>query len=105
MSVSRTSRISAILSAGAAAIAVAIVACPGHQSSKSSKPALLSLAVTPANPALELGETLQFTATGTYSNGTTTDLTALANWTSSNAAAGDVSNAAGSRGLATGLGA
>jgi hypothetical protein len=46
-------------------------------------PTLSSIAVTPANPSIVLGGTQQFTAIGTYSNGTTQDLTSLAAWTSS----------------------
>ena len=43
----------------------------------------------------------QFTATGTYSDGTTQDLTSQVTWTSSNASAASISNAGSSRGLAT----
>ncbi|HVU15367.1 MAG TPA: DUF4082 domain-containing protein [Candidatus Didemnitutus sp.] len=46
-------------------------------------PTLNSITVTPANPSVVLGGTKQFTATGTYSNGTTQDLTSLATWSSS----------------------
>ncbi len=55
-----------------------------------TEPALLSIAVRPANPALPANpsilslSTTPFTATGSYSDGTTADLTALAAWTSSN---------------------
>ena len=38
-------------------------------------PALVSIAVTPANSSIPVGSTQQFTATGTYTNGTTQDLT------------------------------
>jgi uncharacterized protein YjdB len=100
----RVSRVSAILSAVAIAIAVSIVACPGRQSSNSSGATLISVAVTPTNPTVALGTTQQFTATGTYSDGTTSNLTALADWTSSNSAMGAVSTAFGSQGLATGIG-
>ncbi len=37
---------------------------------------LQSIAVTPANPSIAKGATQQFTATGTYSDGTTQNLTA-----------------------------
>ena len=47
-------------------------------------PAVLeSIAVTPANTSLPTGETEQFTATGTLSNGTTENLTSEVTWTSS----------------------
>ena len=44
---------------------------------------LVSLAVTPANPTVALGATQPFTATGTYSDATTKDLTTTVTWTSS----------------------
>jgi energy-converting hydrogenase Eha subunit A len=102
MSISRTDRITAILTTTAVAIVVAIVACPGHHKSKPVQAALQSVAVTPTNPTIALGTAQQFTATGTYSDGTTKDLTALALWTSSEATAGDLS--ATSPGQATALG-
>src|SRR5687768_9166708 len=45
-------------------------------------PTLQSIAVTPSNPSLKLGATQQLTATGTYSDGTTRDLTASVTWNS-----------------------
>lgn len=44
---------------------------------------LLSIAVTPANPALFIGSVQQFTATGTYSNHTTKNLSSTVVWTTS----------------------
>ena len=44
---------------------------------------LKSIAVTPADTSLPAGETEQFTATGTLSNGTTENLTDQATWASS----------------------
>ncbi len=45
---------------------------------------LSSLAVTPTNPTAGVGSTLQFTATGTFSDKTTRDMTNFVTWTSSN---------------------
>src|SRR5206468_6807618 len=42
----------------------------------------VSIAVTPANPAIAKGTTQQFTATGTYSDARTQDLTGSVTWTS-----------------------
>src|SRR5207248_1769831 len=42
--------------------------------------ALLSIAVTPANPSFALGTTQQLKATGTYSDGSTQDLTNTVTW-------------------------
>src|SRR5262245_2563060 len=102
MTRSRADRITSILTATAVAIVVAIVACPGRHKSAPLQATLQSVAVTPTNPTLALGTSQQFTATGTYSDGTTSDLTALAQWTSSETAAGDMSTAG--PGQATGLG-
>lgn len=100
MALSKTDRITAVLSSAAVAIVIAVVACPGHKS-KPAQAELQSVAVTPTNPTIALGTAQQFTATGTYSDGTTADLTVLAHWTSSEATAGEMS---ASPGEATGLG-
>jgi hypothetical protein len=44
---------------------------------------LVSISVTPANPVVAAGASEQFTATGTFTDGTNQDLTASANWSSS----------------------
>ncbi|HEX7104322.1 MAG TPA: Ig-like domain-containing protein, partial [Nitrolancea sp.] len=43
---------------------------------------LVSIAVTPENPSLDAGATQQFTATGTYADGLTGDLTHVVTWQS-----------------------
>ncbi len=43
-------------------------------------PTLLSIAVTPNNPTVTAGKTKQLTATGSYSNGSTLDLTTQVTW-------------------------
>jgi len=53
-------------------------------------PALVSIAVTSPNPSLGVGQTLQLTATGTYSDGSSRSLTSTTTWTSSNLAAATV---------------
>ncbi|MDH5656155.1 MAG: Ig-like domain-containing protein, partial [Spirochaetia bacterium] len=58
-----------------------------------------SITVTPAGNTLEYPQTQQYTATGTYSDSSTQNLTGLAAWSSSNTSAAIVSNEAGSRGL------
>lgn len=64
---------------------------------------LVSIAVTPANPTLSAGFTQQFTATGTFSDGTTENLTSQVTWISSSGAVAAISNSPGSQGLAAGL--
>jgi hypothetical protein len=65
---------------------------------------LLSIAVTPSNPTIPLGTTQQFTATGTYTDGTTNDITSVVTWSSSSALVAIISNTAGTNGLATSAG-
>ena len=45
---------------------------------------LVSIAVTPANPSVANGLTQQFTATGTYTDNSTQNLTTVATWASAN---------------------
>ena len=58
------------------------------------------ITVTPASPNIALGATEQFTATGTYSDNTTKNITTSVAWSSSSAVA-TISNTAGSNGLVT----
>src|SRR5437870_180742 len=46
-------------------------------------PTLTSIAITPVAPTILSGATQQFTATGTYSDGSTQNITSQAGWTSS----------------------
>ncbi|HYG36545.1 MAG TPA: DUF4082 domain-containing protein, partial [Clostridia bacterium] len=64
-------------------------------------PPLTSIAITPANPGVQLGATQQFSATGTYADGSTKDLTSQVGWNSSSTAVATI-NASG---LATGVAA
>jgi len=64
---------------------------------------LKSIAVTPPNPSAAKGTTLQLTATGTYSDNSTQDITGQVTWASSTTTVATVSNTAGSQGLATAL--
>jgi uncharacterized protein YjdB len=66
---------------------------------------LTSIVITPPDSSIAKGTTVQLTATGTFSDGTTQDLTTQASWTSGNAAIAEVSSVAGSEGLLTGVGA
>jgi nidogen-like/uncharacterized protein DUF11/Big-like domain-containing protein/List-Bact-rpt repeat protein len=60
---------------------------------------LVSIAVTPANPTVVVGQNQQFTATGTFSDGTKQDLTASVVWASSNTESATIT----AGGLATGV--
>ena len=62
---------------------------------------LVSIKVTPENPIAHYNKTLQFTATGTYSDGSKQDITQSVIWSSSDVSIATISNAPGSKGLAT----
>jgi hypothetical protein len=65
---------------------------------------LASIAVTPENRSIANGTKQQFTATGTYSDSSTHDITDRVTWSSSSEEVASISNAVGSRGLATAAG-
>ena len=67
-----------------------------------TSPVLTSVAVTPANASIAAGETQQFTATGTYSDGSVQNLTNAATWTSSGPAIASVSPSGAAVALAVG---
>jgi len=63
---------------------------------------LRSIAVTPASPNVGIGNTVQFTATGTYSDNSTKNITTSVTWNSSNPSFAMIGAATG---LATGVAA
>lgn len=98
---------------GIAAGAVTITAATGGKSAAATltvtSATLVSIAVTGADPdgIIAKGTSNQFTATGTYSDGTTQEITSLVSWgwgTDSSSTSVNVSNGTGTNGLATGLG-
>jgi uncharacterized protein YjdB len=62
---------------------------------------LVSIAVTPAIPVIPLGVTQQFTATGTFTDGSMQDLTQTVDWSSDTPSTASISNLAGTQGLST----
>ena len=64
-------------------------------------PTLVSISVTPPSPSIWVGSTQQYAAIGTYSDGSTQNLTGSATWSSSNTAVATINGA----GLATGVAA
>lgn len=68
-------------------------------------PTLALITVSPAVQTISAGATQQFTATGTYSDSTTKNITALVTWTSTAGAFATISDATGSKGLASGVAA
>jgi hypothetical protein len=65
---------------------------------------LMTIDMAPLEAEVGLGTATSFSATGTYSDGASADLTALVTWSSSDPAVASISNAAGSEGVATALG-
>ena len=65
-------------------------------------PILTSIAVTPANTNISIGGSRQFTATGTYSDGSTQDLTSQVTWISSNTLVATISAGGLARGISAG---
>lgn len=76
----------------------------GSGGSNTTTANLVSISVTPANHSIYSGSTGRFTATGTYSDNTTQDITTSVTWSSSNTAVATISNTTGSNGMATTLG-
>ncbi len=83
-------------------VAVLAAACSGGGGGGGPGPsaALVSIAVTPATAVTVAGATVKLTATGTYDDGGSRDVTAEASWSSSNAGVVNVS-----AGIATGVAA
>ena len=68
-------------------------------------PALVSIAVTPASPAIAAQTNQQFIATGKFTDNSTQNLTASVDWSSSNSAVASISNASPTKGMAHGVSA
>ncbi|MHB8844532.1 MAG: Ig-like domain-containing protein [Nitrospirota bacterium] len=65
-------------------------------------PAILSsLTVTPVNPSIASGKTRQFTAMGTFTDNSVQNVTASVAWSSTNTTVATISDAPGTKGLAT----
>jgi len=89
---------------GTATISAALNGVTGSTTLAVTAAALQSIAVTPPNPSVAKGNTVQFTATGTYSDNSTHDITSQVTWASVTTSVATISNAAGSQGLASTLG-
>jgi hypothetical protein len=62
---------------------------------------LQSIVVQPANATIARNTQLQFVALGTFSDGSTQDITSVATWQSSNTTVASISNASATIGIAT----
>jgi hypothetical protein len=97
--------LAASATAGSTTISAASGSISGSATLTVTPAVLVSLVVTPSSPSISVNASQQFTATGTYSDGSTQNLTAAVTWSSSSAAVAQISNASGSNGLATGIAA
>ena len=95
------------VTAGTSSVSALVGSVTGSATLAVTAPVLVSIAVTPGNASIAVGTKQQFTATGTYSDSSTQNLTSTAAWSSSDSSVATISNASGSQGLATtaGLGA
>jgi hypothetical protein len=87
------------LGAGSASVSACTGSLCGSNTVTVGPPALVSIAVTPANGTVPAGYSLQFDAMGTYSDGSTQDLTSSVTWASSAPNIATINTA----GLASGL--
>ncbi|HVM91314.1 MAG TPA: Ig-like domain-containing protein [Terriglobales bacterium] len=71
-------------SAGASVVSATFNGVAGDANLQVSPPALKSIAISPSIGAIQVGGTLQFSATGSYSDGSTSDLTSTAAWSTGN---------------------
>ncbi len=66
---------------------------------------LVSIDLSASSPSVGVGLTVQLTAMGNYSDGSSQDLTTSVTWSSVDTNVAQVSNAVGTKGLVTGIGA
>jgi len=82
---------------------IALVTGCGASNHQSVTPVtLVSIAVTPATPSIAIGVSQQFTATGTFSDGSTRNITTSVTWSSSAATAAAITSGGKALALAAG---
>lgn len=84
---------------GTATVSASLGAASGSASVTVSSPSLATVVVSPSSPSIPVGSSVQFSAAGTYSNGSTQDMSSTVQWVSSNSSIVSMS----STGLATAL--
>jgi trimeric autotransporter adhesin len=81
------------VSAGTTTISATAGGATGSASLTISAATLVSVAVTPTNPTLGIAVSAPFTATGTFSDGSVSDVSSEANWSSSNSSVATIDGA------------
>ncbi len=90
------------LAAGGASIQATVGSVSGSANLTVQPPALLGLTIQPALGGTIVGGTLQFTATGAYSDGSSQDITTAVTWSSTNPGIATISAGGLSTGVASG---
>jgi len=90
------------LNLGSSLVSASLAGHVGTSTVSVTPAVLLSIAVTPANPRVETSLTKQLTATGTYSDASTLNVTAQATWTSGTTSTATVNGSALATGIAAG---
>jgi hypothetical protein len=87
--------------AGTATITAALGTITGSTDVTVTGASLVSISISPTTPSVARGIVVPFTATGTYSDTSTFNITTLVTWTSSTVATAVISNTPGSQGVAS----
>jgi hypothetical protein len=90
---------------GSSTITATLGAVSGNTSLTVTAATLVSISVSPAASSVTKTQTKQYTAIGTYSDNSTSDITANVTWSVDAGGAASISNVAGTKGLATGVNA
>jgi len=97
-----TAGLATSVAAGTSAITATLSGVTGNDTLTVTAATVVSIAITPTKSTIGPGKTLQFTASGTYTDNTTKVLTTSVAWTSSNSAVAAIGP---STGLASAVGA
>ncbi|MEO6601019.1 MAG: Ig-like domain-containing protein [Polyangiaceae bacterium] len=81
------------VSAGITTISAGVASLTGSAGLTVSQAMLASISVTPTNPTIGIGVNKTFTATGTFSDGTVSDVSSEATWASSSPAVANIDGA------------
>ncbi|MEN0059951.1 MAG: Ig-like domain-containing protein, partial [Bdellovibrio sp.] len=90
---------------GTTIITATLGAFSGQTGVSVTSASLTNLTVSPVNPTVAKGLSVQFSALATYSDNSTQDVTSSVNWSSSNLTAATIGNSGNSKGLAQTLSA
>jgi uncharacterized protein YjdB len=91
------------LSAGGATITAALQGVSATAKVTVTAATLTGIAIKPADASTPKATTVAYTATGTYSDKSTADITTLVTWSIDNTAVATISNAAGTKGVASAI--